>query len=113
MTAELAGRHPHLAPERLREMALVREPGRKGDLGQGDVGRRQLPAGEFDPQRAYVVARGAAVLASERAGEVHGMDADRRGDLADGQFLRETIMDQLAGPAEPGRRPAPRGGEGM
>ena len=94
-------------------MALVGEAGRERDLDHRDVGRRELPAGEFDPQLADIVAQGAAVLPAEDAGEVHGMDADRRGDLAEGRPLRKAVVEQLAGPAEPGRRPASHGGEGM
>jgi hypothetical protein len=53
-------------------MALVGEAGRQRDLGQGRV-FLQEPAGPLDSQPAEVLAQSAAVIATERAGQVPGV----------------------------------------
>ena len=112
MTAEFAGRHPDEMTEGLREVALVRESGHEGDLDEGDLGRCELTAGEFDPQPSDVIARGAAVMPAEDAGKVHGVDIDGRGDLSERQFLRKSAVEQLARAAEPRRGLRSSTGEG-
>src|SRR5215469_5899761 len=37
MSTEFRGGHPHMSPECSREMALIRETGREGDVDQGSV----------------------------------------------------------------------------
>ena len=99
MTAEFSGSRSHLIPERPREMALIRKSGREGNRYQRRVRRRELPAGEFDPQPADVVAQRTAVLTAEHAGQVYGVNINVRGNLAERQFLGKSIVEYLA----PGR----------
>src|SRR5687767_720657 len=63
--AEPAGRRPEVAPEQPCEVALVREPGLRGDLGERAVPAADLRRRPLDPGPAAVLADGDSVALSE------------------------------------------------
>jgi hypothetical protein len=103
MKPELARRHPHLSSKDLSEVALVGEPGREGNLREGSIGRRELLASAFNPQPSDVLARAAFVVLAECTGEMHWVDADVRGDLAEFDFAQESVEQEIAGTSKPKR----------
>ncbi len=98
-TAVTPGGEAGFGLERAREMGLVGEAGFDGEVGEG-VGGVEGAAGVHYPAASDEFGDGAAVVASEGAGERDGMDARGVGEIADGdclggalvEFARETIQ---------------------
>src|SRR5437899_1235103 len=67
--------HAHQPPERVGQVALVREPGVERDHREPVVGAGEPVARELDPALADVFADRAPVVPPECAGEMHAVDA--------------------------------------
>src|SRR6516164_1079370 len=104
---ELPRRDANQALEVMRELALVREAGVRGDLRQGEVssGLQELP-GPLDAAGDDVLVRRQSGGPLELPDEVVGAEADDRGHLLQGRATVEVLLDVLNDGAElrPGER---------
>src|SRR6516162_11024297 len=91
---ELPRRDADYALEVMRELALVRETGVRGDLRQGQVASRlQELLGPLDAAGDDVLVRRQAGGSLELPGEVVGAEADERGHLLESRAPVEVFLD--------------------
>jgi ATP-binding cassette subfamily F protein 3 len=103
-----ARRDTERALEEARQVRLVREPRRRGDLARPRVGRLEEEAGPLQPAGEDVLVRRPPEGLPERAGEVRGRQSRRSRELVDRELGAEPRLDQLQHAAAGARcQPAP------
>src|SRR5262249_20722021 len=106
---ELPRRDADYALEVMGELALVREPGVRGDLRQGEVAALQELPGPLDAAHEDVLVRRQPGGPLELPNEVVGAEAGDSGQLLQGRATVEVLLDVLDDGAElrPGERAGP------
>ncbi len=99
--AERSRGHAHQPPERVGQVALVREPRIERDLGERVSRRIELVAGELDATLSDVVPHRAPELAPELARKVHAVDTRRARERRERMTASELVVDLLLDALEP------------
>lgn len=87
----------------VREMRLLGETGFQGDFHDGQLGMRELVAGEVDPALPSKLTDGRSVVAMKLASDVHGMDAHFTGKVGKTQRFLEPTAQNFPNVAQPAR----------
>jgi hypothetical protein len=86
------------------KVALVREAGEEGDLGEGEIKIGKKPAGGADAEAAGVFAEAFVLEAAEDAGEMDGMDTSFGAESVERELARVFGVELFENAQEPSRR---------